>query len=97
MNRKNYMENVRRHYPLFDGWIWADDENYLTFTIDFKLDRRHYNCIKRKHGIPQRYALMIVEQEDGKIRYQRFARKYDGDRLFVARIHETENYHYPKY
>ena len=76
--------NSVRVTTLHKGVSFFADNRLVINVVD---DRRvETNIIKRKHGIPQRWAVLMVISEDGERRYLKWAKKIHGYRIYRGHI-----------
>lgn len=96
MKINNKKRKIKRYQECMITTFYADDVACRITTGDRdRLERQKINCLKRKHGIPQRYGLLTFANEAGEVTgYQRIAK--EKMKFKTARVFESENYRYPR-
>ena len=90
MKINNKKRNLIRYkyYKTKTDTFYADDNYY--YHITYNDSRCKVNQIKQKHGINQRWALMVHTREDGTEVYHKWAKSFKGDKhIFMVRWFDT--------
>ena len=100
--KKMKFNNKKRGMPkrkFIDETVYADSIYTTYITSDRMADFRvKINVLKRRHGIPQRWALCIVFKADHTIKYYKCAktdRATHNKHIVCTRFKEDEEYKFP--
>lgn len=95
MRINNKKRKIIKHYDFNDAF-WGEQTVIMVDPRDrFRYECQKANCIKRKHGIPQRYALLrFVNEANVTTGYQRIAK--ERKKFMMKIVYENDNYHYPR-
>lgn len=87
MKLNNKKRNLIRYKYYRTDTLYADNNFYF---IAHNETRCRINRIKQKHGINQRWALMVHVKEDGTNVYHKWAKSFKGEKhVYMVRWFDT--------
>jgi len=87
MKINNKKRNLIRYKYYRTDTLYADNDFYFVSYFDSRCRANH---IKQKHGINQRWALLVHTREDGTNVYHKWAKSVKGDKhIFMVRWFDT--------
>lgn len=72
MRITNKKRRIKRPLASKPNVLFAD--NNVVTIMRYRDERRDINCIKQKHGINQRWGLLMHIREDGDVRYYKMSK-----------------------